>query len=411
MAGVPEFWLRPLVALLLATALLALPTRAGAGTAGAKVDWSARRQALERWCQTLPDPAACAPRRAELWLGEGLERLAERDFAAAATAFAAGREQAPEDPRLALYLGYSRLRGGDPVAAEEILTPLATGPAAPREAFLLLGDLYYEQGRLFEAIAIWSDGLERWPGDAELSWRRQRGEREVGVEGTRDRLGGGHFSIVWDGEARPELGQKVLDLLEQAYTEIGTLLEAFPPLQVEVLLYTRSEFRALAGAPHWSGGVYDGKIRLPAAGLKGDDPELAALLYHECTHAMVHAIAGNRVPPWYDEGLAELFGRRFVSRPLAGLKAAAGAGRLLSWAALQAPFGKLTSPQVRLAYEQSFSLVSYLQREYGDFRLARLLRAFACGSDGSQALAAAYGDLGLGADELLQRWREQGAGR
>ena len=47
------------------------------------------------------------------------------------------------------------------------------------------------------------------------------------------------------------------------------------------MLYKHRDYADVTRSPEWAGAVYDGKIRLPLAGIQAVDKRLVAILYHE----------------------------------------------------------------------------------------------------------------------------------
>ena len=78
----------------------------------------------------------------------------------------------------------------------------------------------------------------------------------------------------------------------------------FPAEPITVVLYTQQQFRDVTRTPGWSGGLFDGRIRLPVRGGLADRREFERVLTHEYVHALVHSVAAGGVPAWLNEGLA-----------------------------------------------------------------------------------------------------------
>ena len=104
------------------------------------------------------------------------------------------------------------------------------------------------------------------------------------------------------------------ELLEQAYWKVGGALGVYPPDILTVVLYSKEQFRDVTQSPSWAGGAYDGRIRIPVAG-RIDETELARVITHELTHAVVHSLAPRGVPVWLNEGLAHPDGSRQRAAP------------------------------------------------------------------------------------------------
>ena len=76
----------------------------------------------------------------------------------------------------------------------------------------------------------------------------------------------------------------------EAYGEIGKSFSYYPENPITVILYSDQQFRDITRTPAWTGGLFDGKIRIPTEGagsLSGG--VLNRVLHHEYTHAIVYA--------------------------------------------------------------------------------------------------------------------------
>ena len=216
----------------------------------------------------------------------------------------------------------------------------------------------------------------------------------------------GHFQLSFvDGDQNANLATAILETLEDAYTELGADLAYYPDVRVPVLLYSRKDFSSLTRSPDWAGGVYDGKIRLPLGGMHHMTDQLAAILYHEYSHVLVHFLANRNVPVWLNEGLAELAGRRIYPVPLVDLKKASDESQLLPWEGLAAPFSGLPSDRVRLGYEQSYSLVHFMVDRFGWHKMTQLLELLGTRKEWQAAIAEVYRDYGLDWPAILAEWQ------
>jgi tetratricopeptide (TPR) repeat protein len=269
----------------------------------------------------------------------------------------------------------------------------------------LLGQVYYDSGRLYRAIETWERAKALDPENAELDGLLSKARRELEVEAPMRRDSGRNFIISYDGESHPDLGEAVLEVLEDAYRQIGYDLNYYPDTQIPVLLYTERDFSALTESPDWAGGLYDGKIRIPLGGVAAMTPKLRALLYHEYTHVAIHFMARGRCPVWINEGLAEVAERRIVNPPLDALRRALRKDALLPFGRLEKSFAGLPAEEVLLAYEQSYSLVQYILENFHYYRMTEILAAMGEGRSIGEAIAEGLGQFGISYDTLQSQWR------
>ena len=169
-----------------------------------------------------------------------------------------------------------------------------------------------------------------------------------------------------------------------------------------MILYSGQQFQEVTDAPGWSGGIYDGKIRIPIGGIEHETPGLKRILYHEYTHAVVRAIT-PRCPTWLNEGLAQHFeGREIDGGQRAMLAKIAREGRLPQLASLEGPFMGLNSGQASLAYLYSLSSVRYMVDAFGMYRIKSVLEELSKGADTGKAISSG---ILLSYDELDRGWK------
>jgi hypothetical protein len=182
------------------------------------------------------------------------------------------------------------------------------------------------------------------------------------------------------------------------------------------LAATDAEFRRLVpSAPDWAAAVAKPRQSMLAVRLSVTGPEtgqdVASVLRHELVHLMLPERLGgfDRVPLWFEEGLAQVLGAPILGTGLAHLKVAEAAGRLPSLASLTVRFPPERS-KAALAYSQSESVVRYLIERHGLDELLELLDRTRRTGSFEEALSATYG---LTPGELASEWRKwlRGTGR
>jgi tetratricopeptide (TPR) repeat protein len=343
------------------------------------------------------------------YLARGQELMEKRDYEGAAAQFERGQELYPDDAGFGTLTGIAFYLLGKPDLARYHLERSRGLPGGETAAlFGFLGRIQYDAGDLRRALEVWEEGLAASPDDAVLLDLAARARRELVVEEGMATGNSSRFLITYDGSVRGEAAALVLEELETAMRVVGGDLGWYPENPVPVILYTRRDYRSVTESPDWSGGSYDGKIRLPVGGVQTVTPQLRAILRHEYTHAVVHALTRGNCPVWLNEGLAEYQGRRVHDVPLADLQLAlqlALQQRTVSLAPPDGTFAGLKGEEARLAYEISCSLVTHMVRSYGMHKVRDLLLELGQGKGVADAAASAFADLGLSFVEVLQEWR------
>src|SRR5690606_19588527 len=142
------------------------------------------------------------------------------------------------------------------------------------------------------------------PGNDLLEQRLADWRKEADVQSRFYQSHGAHFTVLFEGAADDALARRVVAILEDAYYRLGATLSTYPARTVTVVLYTDERFRDIARLPAWAGGLYEGRIKIPAKGAFDQADEIKRVLEHQLVHATVAAIAGPGVPAWLNEGLA-----------------------------------------------------------------------------------------------------------
>jgi tetratricopeptide (TPR) repeat protein len=203
-----------------------------------------------------------------------------------------------------------------------------------------------------------------------------------------------HFIVSYEGETMESTGRMVLDSLERSRATLISQLGYEPEEPVVVILYSSRSYREMGG-PHWSAGLFDGKIRMPVGGLHQVDAQIRSTLHHELVHAFIHARAGERAPRWLHEGVAEYMEGTRGSDQGSLLARVIAEGNSFEYC--------LPSAQcdVRLFYPAAASLVDYLIQMRGVGGIRDVLTSLGEGSDIDKALQRV-----LGKDEgaLIREW-------
>jgi len=126
---------------------------------------------------------------------------------------------------------------------------------------------------------------------------------------------------------------------------------------------------------------------------------------HELCHLLLHRhISKHRLPRWLEEGICQWasdgIGEIFLDKSWSGLDAAIMAGRVLHLRRLAKNFPR-DKPSLILAYEQSKSVVNYIDRQYGKGAILDLLGHL---KNGESIEAAVTKSLGISSDELEKDW-------
>jgi len=317
----------------------------------------------------------------------GWKALRDNNPRRAAALFAEGLSASPDDPVLLFGAGAAaHALGRQTEAMARLERALELQPRLTAAA-RLLGQIAFDEGNVDRAIQTLERALTYAPGDAAITrqlaaWRREAGAHETFSDRRYER-----FRVMFEGRAEESLAVRATAVLDSAFFRIGEKLGEYPADTIVAVLYTEQQFRDITRAPAWSGGQYDGRIRIPAAGA-AQHPELfERVLVHELSHAVVAGIARRPVPAWLDEGLAQYFEGADAAAAQQRLRA----GRMrIPLRDLERGFGRFGPEAARIAYDESLLAVGVMLDRPG-FGWIRLLHRLGDG----ESFAAAIGNFGF----------------
>ncbi len=332
----------------------------------------------------------------------GMEHVKGGNYQAARDSFEEAIRYDDSDSAAHLGLGmvYFYLRE-DRDAERELMRAAQLDPHQAA-SYQVLGELYYRKDDLETAASFWQKAVDLDPSDSGLLARLERIKKEHRTEKDFNRDVTSHFLTKYEGREKIEAGRIVLRILEDAYSEVGRALSYYPDREIQVILYSSQQFQEVTDAPGWSGGVFDGKIRIPIGGIDKETPGLRRILYHEYSHAVVRSIT-PRCPTWLNEGLAQYFeGREIDGQQRSLLRQIAQAGKLPSLTGLEGSFIGLGSKQAAIAYLFSLSSVQYMVDSFGMYRVKAVLEGLAADGDIGRAINSG---MTISYEELDRGWK------
>jgi predicted TPR repeat methyltransferase len=307
----------------------------------------------------------------------GWSALEDGDAEKAAAAFNQALSQDPQDPTLNLGAGAAaHLLGRDTIARQFLRKALQLEPRLT-PASLLLGQIAYDEGDVDVAIRTYEEALKHAPRNRAIRerldvWRN---------ESNKMTYTSGPYRIMFEGRAEERLAAHATQVLDAAYWRIGKAIGAYPATPITVILYTEQEFHDVTGAPEWSDGSFDTRIRIPVRGAMRTTERFDRVLTHELAHAMIASLAPRGVPAWLHEGLAVNLEPGDVEGSEQRLKAMR---MFVPLENLAEGFGRLNGAQARLAYDISAVAARALMDRLGE-RMALLLGELGRGGEFREA--------------------------
>jgi len=264
-------------------------------------------------------------------------------------------------------------RTGDYRASEDLLLACLEMDKRDQETHSLLGEAYYAQEKVAQAINEWTVALQLGP-NPRISARLEKARTESGVHSELGILQSAHFILRYDRKVSDyQLGQQILTALEGLYRQLSVGLTSQPPATVAVILYPNQAYFDITRAPSWSGALFDGKIRVPTRGLSSVTPELSAVLIHELTHAFIRSLPGRGCPSWFNEGVAQFQEGKSTSSHRKWLETLNKESHLIPLTELNVSFAGLPADAASLAYIEGLAAVEFLVASAGKGSIRNIL--------------------------------------
>ncbi|WP_168205967.1 peptidase MA family metallohydrolase [Geobacter sp. FeAm09] len=347
---------------------------------------------------------------ANAYAAYGHQLFTQKRYEQADAIFLKAQELYPDDATYALLRGICNYHLKRYETARAELEQARSQAGDSIEVLFFLGLVLYDTDNRQQAVELWELALKRAPGRKEILDVLNKARKETAVEAAMDQGHSSRFDLSYDPDVDTAFALAVLDVLEAAANTVNSELDHYPQARVPIGIYKRGDFKTVTDSPDWSGGVYDGKIRLPFGGAKEMNPALRAVLYHEYAHVVVFELTRGNCPLWLNEGVAEVFGRTQYDRPLTELEHAVRRGAVTDFRKLEKSFSGLSAADAALAYQQSYSMVNHLVTTYGWYRVKQILVGLGNGLNAEAAIAAALADFNLTYDGIIREWRERLAG-
>ena len=224
-------------------------------------------------------------------------------------------------------------------------------------------------------------------------------ERRAAIEASMVEVAAAGITVRYP----PSLGARrarglLVDVRERLGEAAALLGTPRRPLLTVVVYPDRETFQRATCGPLWSGGLYDGSLRLRA---EEDAAAMEVTVRHESLHAQLAHVAPS-APLWLHEGLAQVFQEQ-VPRDLRRTLELMGRERTyVPFPSLEGSFVVIDDPDsARFAYHQSYAMVAALLEREGPVALRRAVTHLAGGGAPGE-LIGAMSSRPFEGDDLLQ---------
>ncbi|GEM_PF-831297 len=304
--------------------------------------------------------------------------------------------------------GVAAYKARDYDLAEQQMKQVLKYEPSNKYAYELLGDIYYQSQNLNAAKSHWeksitSDNMKRVQQKLDKVLKELPVERGLKAEDEE------HFIIRYDREQKDYSPYEIKTFLREAYRAVYRDLGVPISGRVTVILYDQEVFNKKVKAKHWSGALFDGKIRIPMEKNIENDPskirQLKRLIRHELAHVFVYEAGGKNVPLWLHEGIAQYEEAKTSPIYIGDFLNSFRRGKTYNLKQLERG-EKLLKDQtsVLLFYQQSYLFVSYIIKKYSFFKLKGLLKEIAKGENLDSAILLVFNREPEELDKDFQSW-------
>jgi len=224
-----------------------------------------------------------------------------------------------------------------------------------------------------QALRYWRESLDLAP-NPDIEKLYHCVEKEQTHDQSGEKLYGLRVVLRYDRDTVPvETARGMVKAVDSTFALVSEQLGCFAEEKIVTIIQSRDAYKKATDAAEWSGGQYDGRIRVPVMSGQQMDARQEQVLAHETTHACL-AMLGEW-PSWLQEGMAQkLSGETLPPRARAQLAELAKAGQLPKLEALRGGWSGLNAESARLAYSLALEAVDALYESFGTDGVRNLMR-------------------------------------
>jgi tetratricopeptide (TPR) repeat protein len=224
-----------------------------------------------------------------------------------------------------------------------------------------------------QALQYWRESLDLAP-NPEIEKLYHRVEKEQTHDQSGEKLYGVRVLLRYDSDTVPvETARGMVKAVDSTFARVSEQLGCYAEEKIVTIIQSRDAYKKATDAAEWSGGQYDGRIRVPVMSGQQMDARQEQVLAHETTHACL-AMLGEW-PSWLQEGMAQkLSGETLPPQARAQLAELAKAGQLPKLEALRRGWSGLDTQSARIAYSLALEAVDALYDNFGTDGVRNLMR-------------------------------------
>jgi hypothetical protein len=222
------------------------------------------------------------------------------------------------------------------------------------------------------ALDYWKKSLDMRR-DTDLERLYKTVERETAGDRSIGRVYGMRVMLRYEPDTvKPDLARGMVLTLDSEMERIKTLLGCTLRERIVAVVQSREAYLATTGAAQWSGGSYDGRIRVA---LIEDDvvgPKTRRAFAHELVHACLAQI--GQFPAWLHEGVAQrLSGDRLSPEQRARLRSLIGGKHVPRLEDLGVDFASADQRTAQDRYALALAAADLLAEHYNEIGIRNIL--------------------------------------
>lgn len=265
------------------------------------------------------------------------------------------------------------LRDNQPAQALNLLEPLLDRHRRDPYLLAMAGVAAYRSDLVERATGYWQDSLAIQPNPTVEAWLRKARKESVAESGGQ-KLYGSRFLLRYEGAAIPaDSAHQVMAVLEDQFSRVSSELGCSAPERIVTIVESIDAYRKATDAAEWSGGRFDGKIRIALLEGLMVGPATRRALAHEVVHACL-AIIGP-FPAWLHEGLAQKYtGDTLAAESRRKAEAALRAGSLPRLDRMSQTWSRMSAEHAAQAYAVAYMAAELLLDNYRQYGIANILK-------------------------------------
>jgi hypothetical protein len=262
---------------------------------------------------------------------------------------------------------------GQPQAALASLEPVLQSGNPDPNALVLAGVAAWRGDEPAKALGYWKTALEIRP-DPALKNLYDKVQRETAGDRSGRKSVGMRVTLRYEGDiVSPEIAREMLNALDSEYHRISSQLGCRAEERLTAIVQSRDAYLKTTGAAEWSGGQFDGRIRIALAPDEINvGPRTRRMFAHELVHACLSSLGSW--PSWFHEGMAQkLSGDRLAGLALQRVQDRIRAGEAPRLEKLGQNWSRMSAANAELAYALSLRAADVFMEDYASIGVRNVL--------------------------------------